>query len=411
MPGGCTPTFAQLLSRHGARYPTAPKSAAYAALIRKIQSKTTEYSKEYAFLRNFTYDLGADDLTAFGRSQLVDSGTKFYRRYLELARESNPFVRAAGSDRVIASADFFINGFHDSKKTDPNSNNGHIRPELSVIISEEPGSNNTLDHGECKRFEDDHGFSEIEKQFGDAFVPAILSRVNSNLVGADLTAEELIYLMDLCPYQTVADTPGATDLSPFCSLFSLDEWTSYDYLRSLEKYYHHGPGNLLGATQGVGFVNELIARLTRTPVKDSTTVNHTLDCDPKTFPLDRTLYADFSHDNIMVSIFTALGLFNSTPPLLTTAIQTPEELNGYAASWAVPFGAHAYVEKMKCNSTPALNEEYVRILLNDRVVPLHGCAVDDLGRCRLDDFVAGLSFARNGGDWAQCSVPWKTLGD
>jgi 3-phytase len=130
MPPGCTPTFAQLLSRHGARYPTTPKSVAYAALIRKIQSKTTGYGKQYAFLRDYTYDLGADDLTAFGRSQLVDSGTKFYRRYLELARESNPFVRAAGLDRVIASAEMFINGFHDSKRNDPSSNDGHIRPKL-----------------------------------------------------------------------------------------------------------------------------------------------------------------------------------------------------------------------------------------------------------------------------------------
>jgi hypothetical protein len=234
--------------------------------------------------------------------------------------------------------------------------------------------------------------------------------VNSNLVGADLTAEETIYLMDLCPYQTVADTPGATDLSPFCSLFSLDEWASYDYIRSLEKYYHYGAGSPLGATQGIGFVNELIARLTRTPVQDSTSVNHTLDNDPKNFPLDRTLYADFSHDSVMVSIFTALGLFNSTPPLSMTTVQTPEELNGYAAAWVVPFGGHAYIEKLKCDPTSAPGEEYVRILLNDRVVPLHGCDVDGLGRCRLDDFVAGLSFARNGGDWAQCTVPRTTLG-
>ena len=68
-------------------------------------------------------------------------------------------------------------------------------------------------------------------------------------------------------------------------------------------------GNPLGRVQGVGYVNELLARLTQTPVRDHTQTNRTLDGAPATFPLNRTLYADFSHDNQMAAIYAALGLF------------------------------------------------------------------------------------------------------
>lgn len=343
-------------------------------------------------------------MTAFGEAQMVDSGTRYYQRYRELGQDENPFIRASGSPRVIVSAELFIDGFHKAKMADPHATEKDNQGTVSVIITEGPHSNNTLDHGRCDRFEDTDIYSDIEREFGTTYLPAIFDRLDADLPGIYLTAQEAVYLMDMCPFHTVALSPDASIKSPFCDLFTLDEWKAYDYHKSLEKYYRYGAGNPLGASQGVGFVNELIARLTSTPVSDTTSVNMTLDRNPETFPLNRTLYADFSHDNTMVSIYTALGLFNSTSPLSPSKIQSPEETNGYAASWAVPFGGRAYIEKMVCQDAPDANEEYVRILLNERVVPLHGCPVDALGRCRLRDFVEGLSYAREGGDWETCFV-------
>lgn len=415
-PPGCTVTFAQVLARHGARYPTDHKTKDYADIIRRIHRKTTSYSAEYAFLRDFEYPLGEEDMTAFGEAQMANAGTQFYQRYQHLGQRHVPFIRASGSPRVIVSAEKFIDGFHETKSADSRSEETDEPPSVGVVISEKPGANNTLDQGGCARFEDGDEHSEIAKQFASTFVPSIAKRVNSNLVGARLDSKDIVQLMEICPFHTVASSPDASSLSPFCALFTEHEWASYDYLQSLTKYYRYGPGNTLGATQGVGFVNELIARLTSTAVDDNTTVNTTLDNDPTTFPLNRTLYADFSHDNTMVSIFTALGLFNSTQPLSHTTIQTPDdETDGYAASWAVPFAGRAYIEKMECDSdsdsdsysdsdsSPVESQPYVRVLLNDRVVPLQGCRVDALGRCRLDDFIEGLSFARRGGAWEKCA--------
>jgi hypothetical protein len=203
--------------------------------------------------------------------------------------------------------------------------------------------------------------------------------------------------MDMCPFDTLASSTAK--VSPFCRLFTEEEWHQYDYYQSLGKYYGYGNGNPLGPTLGVGFVNELIARLTERPVNDRTNTNRTLDSDPITFPLDRKVYADFSHDNDMSAIFAALGLYNKTEPLSNTTLQGTDVTNGFSAAWTVPFAARMYVEKLSCEGE---EEEFVRITVNDRVMPMEFCHADKFGRCRLSDFVESQSFSRGGGHWDKC---------
>nr|AAB96873.1 phytase [Thermomyces dupontii] len=398
VPQNCKITFVQLLSRHGARYPTSSKTELYSQLISRIQKTATAYKGYYAFLKDYRYQLGANDLTPFGENQMIQLGIKFYNHYKSLARNAVPFVRCSGSDRVIASGRLFIEGFQSAKVLDPHSDKHDAPPTINVIIEEGPSYNNTLDTGSCPVFEDSSGGHDAQEKFAKQFAPAILEKIKDHLPGVDLAVSDVPYLMDLCPFETLARNHTDT-LSPFCALSTQEEWQAYDYYQSLGKYYGNGGGNPLGPAQGVGFVNELIARMTHSPVQDYTTVNHTLDSNPATFPLNATLYADFSHDNTMTSIFAALGLYNGTAKLSTTEIKSIEETDGYSAAWTVPFGGRAYIEMMQCDDS---DEPVVRVLVNDRVVPLHGCEVDSLGRCKRDDFVRGLSFARQGGNWEGC---------
>jgi hypothetical protein len=335
---------------------------------------------------------------------MINSGIKYYHRYQDLARRTTPFVRTAGADRVVESALNWTQGFHDARIKDEKSKNHDGYPYNMVVISEDTGSNNTLDHGLCTEFE-----SGFDSTIGDSaqaswvsiFTPPILSRLLENLPGMNFTNKDTVYMMDLCPFNTVTNEQG--NISPFCALFTESEWQAYDYYQSLGKYYGYSWGNPLGATQGVGFTNELIARLTNSPVNDHTSTNSTLDDNKKTFPVGRnmSLYADFSHDNDLTGIFSALGLYNSTKPLLNTTLQSVYETNGYSASWTVPFAARAYFEKMACVGE---EEELVRVIVNDRVLPLETCGGDELGRCTLSAFVDSLSFAKAEGDWDKCFV-------
>ena len=299
IPRQCRVTFAQALSRHGARDPTASKTIVYAAVIAKLHSNVRSYSGKYEFLQDYQYTLGADQLTTFGQQQMVNSGIRFYERYQTLARVLPLFVRSSGQTRVVESAMNFTQGYHDTRVHDKKAIGKDNYPYPIVVLSEDAGMNNTLNHDLCTAFENgpvsDTG-NDAQKIWQEEFASPIVDRLNSDLPGANLTSNDIILFMDLCPFNSIASPTG--EISPFCNLFTEDEWRQYDYFQSLGKYYGYGNGNPLGPTQGVGFVNELLARLTGKPVQDHTSVNHTLDGSQKTFPVDvgHQIFADFSHD-------------------------------------------------------------------------------------------------------------------
>ena len=329
------------------------------------------------------------------------SGQLFYDRYKNLVAEKKLFVRASGQQRVVESAEEWIGGLLKAQNVDKGQEDEPAEKYPIVVISEDEGMNNTLNHGLCRSFETEHVGIMDKATIGwlESFMPTVRKRINNLLKGANMTDLETLYLMDLCPFETVADPSG--QLSNFCKLFTESEWKAYDYLQTIGKYYGYGDGNPLGPTQGVGFVNELIARLSNSAVQDSTTSNSTLDSDPTTFPIgvDHALFADFSHDNDMVGIFSALNLFADTESMSNATLRSPGQMQGFAASWVVPFAARAFVEKLWCGEEA---EEKVRIILNDRVMPLHGCKNDQFRMCDLDSFLDSLDFAQHGGHWDRC---------
>ena len=289
----------QTLARHGARDPTLSKSIIYGALIKRLKEDVKEFLGPYEFLAKYEYTLGADQLTELGQREMVNSGVDFYNRYSHLSKDFTPFVRASGQSRIIDSAQNFTQGFHRARLEDKAATSPDDFPYPIVSISESAGSNDSLNHGLCKSFENgtvNKTSRDAQQAWMDVFVPPIMTRLNRDLPGANLTDSEVIYLMDLCPFNTVASSTG--QISPFCDLFAEEEWHQYDYFESVGKYYGYSNGNALGPSQGVGFANELIARMTNRPVEDHTSVNHTLDGSNITFPLGHghPLYADFSHD-------------------------------------------------------------------------------------------------------------------
>ena len=398
VPARCYVTFVNVLSRHGARDPTQGKSSSYAQTIEKIKKNVPIFKGDYAFLADYEYKLGSDQLTPFGELEMIYSGMDFYNRYKALAENASPFIRASGQQRVVDSAERFSQGFHIAKLAAGTANDSTYPYDI-LTISEDKGSNNTLNHGLCAKFEASTLSRISQNKFLSTFIPNLTIRLNTDLSNANLTDEESISLMDLCPFETVTAANGRP--SPFCKLFTEKEWKQYDYYQTLGKYYGYGPGSPLGPTQGVGFTNELIARLTGNAVVDHTSVNQTLDANLTTFPLGKSLYADFGHDNDMTAIFAAMGLYISTPSLSETEPMTVEEMSGYSAARTVPFSARAFFEKMECEGA---NEAFVRVLVNGRVLPLEICGGDELGRCPLTKFVESLSFAQAGGRWDQCSA-------
>ena len=64
-------------------------------------------------------------------------------------------------------------------------------------------------------------------------------------------------------------------------------------------WYSEGPGNPATAAQGIGYVQEFLARLTQTPISvHNSSTNSTLDNNPLTFPLNQPIYVDATHDSM-----------------------------------------------------------------------------------------------------------------
>lgn len=104
-------------------------------------------------------------------------------------------------------------------------------------------------------------------------------------------------------------------------------------------------------------MNELISRLTGDRayvLADETQVNQTLAQNPSTFPLDRALYADFSHDNQMIAIFSAMGLSNG-PSLPETG---PHAGQVWVTSQLVPFAGRLVTERLTCG-----DETFIRFFM------------------------------------------------
>jgi len=182
-------------------------------------------------------------------------------------------------------------------------------------------------------------------------------------------------------------------------------------------YYDYAFGNPTGRAQGLGYVQELLARLNHTLISSSSSsVNSTLDGNATTFPIDQAFYADFSHDDIIISVLTALSLdYIRDPPSLTQFPPNPNR--HFVLSHLTPFGARLITETIGCSSsdpppvqksrvsyTPgqygysASNATYkfIRMRLNHGILPLNtirggACGNSTAGRvdgmCALEDFM------------------------
>ena len=67
-------------------------------------------------------------------------------------------------------------------------------------------------------------------------------------------------------------------------------------------WYGYAFGSPVARVQGIGWIQELVARLTHAPIAvHNTSTNSTLDDNPITFPLDNSLYVDATHEVVILS--------------------------------------------------------------------------------------------------------------
>ncbi|KAJ8474750.1 hypothetical protein ONZ45_g15838 [Pleurotus djamor] len=312
---------------------------------------------------------------------VVSKWSSFRIKYGELLENLNdlPVFRTTTSGRMVDSALHFAAGFFGVQTY---QNDYH-----QLIIPESAGFNSTLSPGEvCPNANNDiAAFGILQAlSWANIYLQPALLRLQKSLKGLELDIFDLISMQMTCAYEVrplqsankeveahVSIKTVSLGFSSFCGAFNEQEWRGFAYLNDLSVWYGGGPGNPASAAQGAGYVQELLSRLTQTPITNfSTSVNSTLAGSNITFPLRQSIYVDATHDSGMIPIFTAMNLtsFAAAGPLPVDHIQ---EGQSFFVHKLVPFGARLVGQVLACD-VDSEEVTHIRWILNDAAVPLTG---------------------------------------
>ncbi|TFK67148.1 phosphoglycerate mutase-like protein [Pluteus cervinus] len=405
-PQQCSVTGLHFLHRHGARYPTAWASyggpANFSGRLNNVAQHWTG-SADLEFMNNWTYKLGEELLTPFGRQQMYDLGVSMRIKYGFLLKDFTdtktlPVFRTESQDRMLHSALNFAIGFFGYPFE------GQYQ---QLITIEADGFNNTLaPYSTCKNASNKKKSERawyFVRRWAAKYLDAARARLQPQLQGFTLTVEDVYTMQQMCAYETVA-----LGYSKFCPLFTLEEWEGFDYALDLAFWYNNAFGSPVARVQGIGYVQEMLARLTHTPLKDHTTsTNKTIHDNPVTFPLNQSLYVDATHEVVVLNIITALNLtrFSEDGPLPDDHIPRHRK---FRVSELAPFGTNVQFQLLTCTDRSG---PQIRVVINDGVAPLtgiRGCPEDKDGLCPVDTFVKAQQEIVAKTDWRWgCDGDWE----
>ncbi|KXN87322.1 3-phytase A [Leucoagaricus sp. SymC.cos] len=395
VPDDCKIVQVHLLHRHGARYPVSSSSlGGFAAKIHEAANSEEgfEANGDLKFLRTWTYKLGAETLTPFGRAQLYELGVAFRVRYGELLKGFSdlPVFRTTSQSRMVDSALNFAAGFFGLPD--------YSKDYHQLIEVETPGVNSTLAatktcpnaHNEIS-YIGNHRYAE---EWVDRYLLDAQERLAKHLPGFNLTIEDCLQMQQLCAFETVA-----LGYSKFCGLFTEEEWKGFAYANALQMWYGWGPGSPTSASIGKGYVQELVSRLTRTRISDfNSSVNQSIVSSETLFPFNQPIYVDATHDTVMSSIYVAMNFTNfiKCGPLPTDRIPALNFFSrkSYKMDEVMPFAANLVGQVLSCPASASNNTPtHIRWILNDGVLPLtgiKGCEKDKDGLCEISAFIDGM---------------------
>ncbi|KAJ5896907.1 uncharacterized protein N7473_006306 [Penicillium subrubescens] len=431
MPQGCELSQVHVLHRHAERYPT--NYPLDGEGMQDFAAKLTNYSKAHSgkavasgplkFLNNWKYVIGEDILMETGAATEATSGAHFWIKYGRLLYRDNvaawnsslnvypngtarpkPVFRTTSQSRILESARWWLSGFFGNS----GANSSYEQYDL-VIIPEVYPFNNTLASYESCPGDMTEGDNDAEV-FISRYTKAAHARLASYLPkDFNLTAMDVLAMQNLCAYE-VTSLGG----SSFCSLFTEQEWKDFAYNVDVQYYGDYAYGSPTGRAQGIGYVLELAARLQQKLITSSdTSINYTYDDNTAQFPFGQPFYVDMSHDDIILSVISALGLehFKYGPNGLPGDVDHAPSNRTFSLSEMTPFGARFFSEIWTCPRDTSFDEldpilyenpslgsathttDYIRFLLNNAPLPLDGlvgCEKAKNGFCPVERFLKAV---------------------
>lgn len=415
LPPQCTFKQVHVLHRHAERYPTPGMKNGMEKVGIKLKDMTQEPSEEFNWVKHWKFTLGSDLLVVAGTATEYTSGASFWAthgRHLFNATQKGhlfydpklnvydngtarpiPVLRATTQSRIKTSAEAWAAGFFGLYGDDPARSPGFtFKSDVYKLVLqvEKPGINNTLaGYFSCPNSKNSSYVTGSKRmsEWVQVYMQDAATRLQTLLPGyQNLTAVDAFYMQQLCAHET-----AAYGSSPFCSFFTEEEWIGFEYSHDLNFFGMASYGSAVGAAEGAGWLYELQARLEQKLISvPQNGVNSSFTSSEDVFPLDQRMYLDMSHDSVIVSVLTALGLTTFKGDLPSRHLRDNRQ---FVISRMTPFGARLFVEILSCEGDESLK---VRLKLNNRVLPLTGlkyCPFDKDGLCAYDNFVDSIKYA------------------
>ncbi|KAJ6087861.1 hypothetical protein N7467_006775 [Penicillium canescens] len=261
-PEGCSIDQVHMISRHGERYPTRAVGNRHLDFLKRAQDTGLPLNGSLAFLQNWTYitddpDKDFGELTSTGpyagTLSSFTTGVRFRTRYGHLIpKNTQTRLWASDSGRVIETARHFASGFFGLDWE------VFGKAELQVIPETFERGADTLTPGDtCYKYLEDtiHGHDngqEMLARFQESYIPAIAERLmhegNFGLKG--LSNTEVYGMQEMCGFEIMA-----RGSSPWCEVFTEQDWQYFEYARDLIHYYRAGPGNPYSGAMGLLWLN------------------------------------------------------------------------------------------------------------------------------------------------------------
>ncbi|KAE8374873.1 phosphoglycerate mutase-like protein [Aspergillus bertholletiae] len=379
-PNGCVIDQVHMMSRHGERYPTKSAGSRHLELLNRIKEADVVFNGSLSFLNDWTYITNEpqkdfDQLTRTspyaGTLQAFSTGVRFLTRYGHLLpRDGTTRLWASECDRVIETAQHFASGLFglDWEKTE--------RATLEIIPETLERGANTLTPGDtCPRYIEDptkghDNGANMLALFQDAYIPAIAERLindEQNSALGYLNNLEVYSMQEMCGFETIS-----RGSSPWCDIFTHDDWENFEYARDLIHYYRAGPGNPYAGAMGWLWLNATTALL-------------------RSGPEAGTTFFSFVHDGDIAPFLTALDIMKDSKhdPFLPTTHRVADR--AWRTSSVMPMGGRIVLERLTCQASSVHNpsEEgvFLRVNINDKIVPLPYCRSGPGVSCPLKEFV------------------------
>ncbi|GLA73827.1 acid phosphatase pho5 [Aspergillus tubingensis] len=233
------------------------------ALLDRIHKAGIPLNGSLSFLNNWTYittnpERDFEQLTTTGpyagTHQAFETGVRFAARYGHLIpSDAKTKFWASDSERVIETAQHFASGLFgpDWEKIG--------KAALEIIPETFDRRADTLTPGDtCLKYleDEDRGHDNGIKMltlFQQAYIPAIAERLlveegNRGLEG--FANWEVFSMQEMCGFETTV-----RGSSPWCDVFTREDWRNFEYGRDLVHYYRGGPGNSYAGAMGWLWLN------------------------------------------------------------------------------------------------------------------------------------------------------------